>query len=205
MKLPTHKISLASPHDCYKQDLSISVADSVADSYLSEVRAGAEGGRLNRSLNARDVLPGSGWAPMLHPRLASTRALERFRNQVALNRLTERQISSVVALFEDRYDLWACETSPGAFRLVRKQLPVRRALEMEGLTGFRNNLSLALEAADVLLPILRALGERLSNLLSFLFVNLIGRSLGLIFRGIRQGLGMNKERVKGSAAATAVA
>lgn len=178
------------------------MADAVSDAYLAEARSGLEGGRLALQLNGRDILPGSSWAPMVHPRLGSTRTLERFRNQVALQRVLQRQYHSVVAIYEDRYDLWGFEPETGA--LLRRKLPVRRAPDMAALTGWRATLSMLLEALDVVLPMLRNIGDRISSVLSFFFVNLIGRSLGLIFRGVRQGLGLSSsENAEGSATSQA--
>lgn len=45
-----------------------------------------------------------------------------------------------------------------------------------------------LEAGDVLLPVARSCVARVSAAVSWLLVKLIGRALGLIFRGVRQSL-----------------
>ena len=48
--------------------------------------------------------------------------------------------------------------------------------------------SLLLEAVDIVGPLLQRAGRRLGDALSFLLVRLIGRSLGLIARGVRQSV-----------------
>ena len=50
-----------------------------------------------------------------------------------------------------------------------------------------------LEALDFLAPLLQRLGQRGSEAVSWLLVILIGRSLGLVFRGIRQSLRPRKK------------
>lgn len=60
--------------------------------------------------------------------------------------------------------------------------------ELEALTGWRYTVSLLLEAADVVLPIVRSCMARVSVAISWLLVKLIGRALGLIFKGVKQSL-----------------
>jgi hypothetical protein len=48
--------------------------------------------------------------------------------------------------------------------------------------------SLLLEAVDIVGPLLQRAGRRLGDALSFLLVRLIGRSLGLVARGVRQSV-----------------
>jgi hypothetical protein len=62
-------------------------------------------------------------------------------------------------------------------------------------------VSLLLEALDFVTPILQRVGRKAGEAISWLLSALIGRSLGLIFRGIKQSLGIRKggERNRGSA------
>ncbi|KAH7517527.1 hypothetical protein FEM48_Zijuj09G0074400 [Ziziphus jujuba var. spinosa] len=52
----------------------------------------------------------------------------------------------------------------------------------------RYYFSLFLELSDISMPLIRAVVNKVSNALSFFLVTLIGRSLGLIYTGIRQSL-----------------
>jgi len=54
--------------------------------------------------------------------------------------------------------------------------------------GRRYIYSLYLEFSDIVGPLLEALVKKLGEAVSFLLVRLIGRSLGLIFEGIRQSV-----------------
>lgn len=60
--------------------------------------------------------------------------------------------------------------------------------EVERLKGLRYAHSLGLEAMDVAAPLLQRLLGRLGDAVSWLLVRLIGRSLGLIYRGVRESL-----------------
>ncbi|KAL3691859.1 hypothetical protein R1sor_005510 [Riccia sorocarpa] len=152
------------------------------------------------------------WQTFLRPSILSTRSLERFRNEVALNGWLNQNFSSVVAMFEDRFELWtfqrrsipkADEKQAKSKRrpenreqdvespelvLTRVQLPARRSDELKALTGWRYYYSLYLEFSDVVGPILGMLLTRFGEAVSFLLIRLIGRSLGLVYQGIRQSV-----------------
>lgn len=133
--------------------------------------------------------------------------------QVALNGWLQKNFSSVVAMFEDRFELWTIQGTtisnqhpvkgnktkwqggqlkqkehPQELRFSWLQMPARRSRELKGLTGWRYYYSLYLEFSDIVGPLLQVLVLRLGDALSFLFVCLIGRSFGLIFKGIRQSV-----------------
>ena len=157
-------------------------------------------------------------AALLLPRLRPTRALERFRNEAALAAWADAQYTSVREMYEDRQPLWGVAPGMGtssSARLLRRELPVSRRAELDALTGWRRTVrrdagcmlvcaqmradshacvlallssSLLLEAADVVGPLLRRAGRRLGDALSFLLVQLIGRALGLVARGVRQSV-----------------
>lgn len=60
--------------------------------------------------------------------------------------------------------------------------------ELEALMGWKYTVSFMLEAADMVLPIFRSCMARVSAAISWLLVKLIGRALGLIYRGVKQSL-----------------
>ncbi|CAN7101794.1 unnamed protein product [Brassica rapa subsp. narinosa] len=67
-------------------------------------------------------------------------------------------------------------------------LPVKRTKELKALSGWRYYFSLFLELSDIGMPIIRVVLDKVSSVISFFLVTLIGRSVGLIFTGIRQSL-----------------
>lgn len=74
--------------------------------------------------------------------------------------------------------------------------------ELDDLRGWRSAVSFMLEFGDVATPLLRSLFSRLSAAVSWLLVTLIGRSLGLVFRGVRESFGgrSGKQEEKGNPA-----
>ncbi|XP_047091178.1 uncharacterized protein LOC124703018 [Lolium rigidum] len=147
----------------------------------------------------------------------STRQLQKQRNEVAINGWLHQYFESVVSMYEDRFELYvlrrrACDTPvdnqserTNWFRLAFQKpsasnpmdyvcispfsLPVRRTKELRALTGWRYYYSLVLELSDIALPFARVVVARVSAAVSYFWVSMIGRSLGLIFSGIRQSLG----------------
>lgn len=80
-------------------------------------------------------------------------------------------------------------------RLFTRQLFIRRTHELNALEGWQARLSTAMELGDVVAPIAVRLLQRLSRLLSWLLVSLVGGGLGLIYKGIRQSMsGSGKRR-----------
>nr|VDC68262.1 unnamed protein product [Brassica rapa] len=67
-------------------------------------------------------------------------------------------------------------------------LPVKRTKELKALSGWRYYFSLFLELSDIGMPIIKVVLDKVSSIISFFLVTLIGRSVGLIFTGIRQSL-----------------
>ena len=66
--------------------------------------------------------------------------------------------------------------------------------ELQGLKGWKAAVSLILEALDFAAPLVMQIGRKGSAAISWLLVALIGRSLGLIFRGVKQSLGMGPKQ-----------
>lgn len=147
----------------------------------------------------------------------STRELQKQRNEVAINGWLHQYFESVVSMYEDRFELYVlrrrAHESPvdnqdektnwwrPAFRKTSTStpldyvcispfsLPVRRTKELRALAGWRYYYSLVLELSDIAMPFARAVFSRVSAGVSYFWVSMIGRSLGLIFSGIRQSLG----------------
>ncbi len=86
--------------------MAVAAADAVAAGYLAEAGLGLDGGPARAA--GGGLAPGA-WPTYLHPRLANTRALERFRNQVpwlgswlgfCLHGALARVLSARVSLWE---------------------------------------------------------------------------------------------------------
>ena len=73
-------------------------------------------------------------------------------------------------------------------RLITRRLFVRRARELNSLSGWQTRMSTAMEIGDVVAPLLSRLFARVSRFVSWLLVSLVGRGLGLIYKGVRESL-----------------
>ncbi|XP_010482149.1 PREDICTED: uncharacterized protein LOC104760863 isoform X1 [Camelina sativa] len=83
----------------------------------------------------------------------------------------------------------AASSSPLRYSIITDfSLPVKRTKELKALSGWRYYFSLFLELSDIGMPIIRVVLDKVSSIISFFLVTLIGRSVGLIFTGIRQSL-----------------
>ncbi|KAF4347831.1 hypothetical protein F8388_009089 [Cannabis sativa] len=138
-------------------------------------------------------------------------------NQVALNQWLYQNLEAVVSMYEDRFDLCTLQrrlveeptNSPTENSwwkgLIQKKskiassslsyvslnhfsMSVKRTKELRALAGWRYYFSLFLELSDIGMPFVRAVINKVTDAISFFLVCLIGRSLGLIYTGIRQSL-----------------
>lgn len=76
----------------------------------------------------------------------------------------------------------------GGSDILTRRMYVRRTGELAALSGWRATLSTCMELGDVLAPVAAGIVDRLSSFVSWLLVSLIGRGLGLIYRGVRQSM-----------------
>lgn len=184
------------------EDLIIFLADKASALYLDLISTG-------------NPVCDTQWWNTLAYNVSSTRLLEKFRNEVALNGWLNENFRSVVAMFEDEFDLWILnskviisgndrsvkarkqsndqaksmkERERSQFVMGQHKLPARRVRELRALSGWRYYFSLYLEFSDICGPLLNKVLTKLGEGLSFLLVILIGRSLGLVYRGICQSV-----------------
>ncbi|KAK3193276.1 hypothetical protein Dsin_024586 [Dipteronia sinensis] len=188
------------------EDLVITLADGIASIYLELVSVD---GNLSSEINSL----GSVMCNL------STRALQKLRNEVALNLWVYQNVEAVVSMYEDRFDLCTLqsqliEDSSGDLQnlnyswwkklisrksgtvksalsyieIIGTSISVKRTMELRALTGWRYYFSLCLELSDISMPFIRVVFNKISDAISFFFVCLIGRALGLIYTGIRQSL-----------------
>jgi hypothetical protein len=140
----------------------------------------------NLSSTTTTSLESSWWPVFAHPRLASTRQLQRFSNRLLLSRWIDSTFHSVVAAYDDRLPLFTL-CAPGGLLRVR-QAPVRRAAELSALTGIRYYVSLILEAVDAAAPTLKMLWERATAAVAWLLTYGLGKGIGLVWKGLKIGV-----------------
>ncbi|XWS47107.1 hypothetical protein CRYUN_Cryun14cG0125100 [Craigia yunnanensis] len=191
--------------DSILEDLVITLADGIASTYLELISVD---GQLSDEVSSLGLAICN----------LSTRTLQRLRNEVALNQWLYQNLEAVVSMYEDRFDLYTLKSqlieekssdyaetyswwkkltlrkyesvSPSLHYVVINHfsMSVKRTKELRALTGWRYYFSLLLEFSDISMPMVRAIIYKVSNAISFFLVCLIGRSLGLIYTGIRQSL-----------------
>ncbi|KVI03818.1 hypothetical protein Ccrd_017878 [Cynara cardunculus var. scolymus] len=159
------------------EDMVITLAEGIASMYLELISVDSD---ISNEMNNLG----------LSLCTLSTRALQRLRNETRtivepsngkaekfgwLKNLNLRKSRPVTAPFR-------------AFVISYVSIPVKRTKELRALTGWRYYCSLFLESADIIMPFIRTLFAKISDAVSFFLVCLIGRSLGLIYTGIRQSL-----------------
>lgn len=118
-------------------------------------------------------------------RLISTREIERFRNNLSWKYRIENYIGEPKAIFESRYDLLVL-ASRG---IVKISIYAPRGQELAQLSGIQLAVTLVLETRDAIAPRLRAAVSFLGSGVVYVLTQVIGRAIGLIGRGILQGIG----------------
>ncbi len=127
---------------------------------------------------------------LLRPDLLSTRNLERLRNQLNAQQRWTSWVERPVQLYESRRQLFRLEA--GAIRLAELTEPRDRELRQLGWP--QQLVTLLLEARDAVAPQLQSLAKGLGDLVVVVLTQVIGRAIGLVGRGIAQGMGRNLNR-----------
>ena len=122
---------------------------------------------------------------LLRPELLVTRNLERLRNQLNAHQRWLNWIERPIELYESRRPLFRLE--PGAIQTVDLTEPRDRELRQQG--WLQQTVTLALEARDAIAPQLQSLVRAVGNLFVLVLTRVVGRAIGLVGRGIAQGMG----------------
>ncbi|MCG6138585.1 MAG: DUF3685 domain-containing protein [Nostoc sp. LLA-1] len=118
-------------------------------------------------------------------RLISTREIERFRNELSWKYRLNRYVNEPKAIFESSYELFVL--APRGIAKVTIYAP--RGQELAQLSGVPLLVTLLLEFRDAIAPRLQSLLAFVGSGIVFVLTKIIGRGLGLIGRGILQGIG----------------
>ncbi|MFN6461189.1 MAG: DUF3685 domain-containing protein [Nostoc sp. DedVER02] len=115
----------------------------------------------------------------------STREIERFRNDLSWKYRLRNYINEPKAVFESRYDLFVI--APRGIANTSVYAP--RNQELAKLSNIPLIVTLLLEFSDAIAPRLKSLLSFVGSGIVFILTQIIGRGLGLIGRGILQGIG----------------
>lgn len=121
---------------------------------------------------------------LYEPEFFTTRSMARFRNELSWRSRQFTYFLEPKAIFESRYRLWRLRDG----QIVRYQLYAPRLDELRELQGIPWLVTILLETRDALAPRLRSLLDFVGQGVVYVLTKVIGRGLGLIGRGIAQGL-----------------
>lgn len=124
--------------------------------------------------------------------LKSSRVLNKFRNQQRFSKFLFDNYRDVENIFSDRFELYGyyAETD----QLIKRTLFMQRVNELEKLRGLRYLVSIVLEALDVFVPILFQAWRNATKVATYLLVVVLGRSIGLVYRGIKDVVDDSRNR-----------
>lgn len=151
----------------------VRTAEQISGEVLS---LSAEWPELRRYLLREDLLP--------------TRNLERLRNQLNAQRRWLNWVERPIQLYESRRPLFCLR--PGG--IDRIDLTEPRDGELKRLGWPQQVVTLALEVRDALAPQAQNVVRALGDLFVVLLTRVVGRAIGLVGRGIAQGMGRSLGR-----------
>ena len=117
--------------------------------------------------------------------LISTREIERFRNNLSWKYRLNNYINEPKAIFESRYELFVF--APRG--IAKTSIYAPRTQELSKLSNIPLVVTLLLEFNDAIAPRIQSLVSIFGSGIVFILTQVIGRGLGLIGRGILQGIG----------------
>lgn len=129
-------------------------------------------------------------------RWLSTREMERFRNALSWKYRVLQWFVEPTDIFESQYRLITFSEAGLQYRRVYAP----RDLELKTLSGVPFMITLALETRDAIAPPLQAAVTILGRGIVFVLTQVIGRSIGLVGRGVLQGVGYVRGEVRSRAA-----
>jgi len=117
--------------------------------------------------------------------LLATREIERFRNDLSWKYRLEKYITDPQLIFESRHILLAFTD----YGIKRVSIYTPRNQELQQLEGVQLAVTLVLELQDAIAPRLKSAITFIGSGFIYVLTNVIGRGIGLIGRGVVQGIG----------------
>lgn len=126
----------------------------------------------------------------------SNRELTRFRNQLNWADRWEQALETPRSIYESQWPLLQFS----AEGIDRCQIYAPREQELQQLSGLQQTVTLVLEARDAIAPQVSSLIHWIGSGIVFVLTQLLGRGIGLVGRGVLQGIGsawQPDRRIKG--------
>ncbi len=127
---------------------------------------------------------------LLRPDLLATRNLERLRNQLNAQQRWTSWVDRPIQLYESRRPLYRLEQGS----ILTVDLTEPRDSELRQLGWLQQLVTLGLEARDALAPQLQSLVRGIGDLVVVVLTQVVGKAIGLVGRGIVQGMGRSLGR-----------
>jgi hypothetical protein len=118
-------------------------------------------------------------------KLLSSREITKFRNDLSWQYRLDKYWETPKSIFESQYRVYYI----GSKGLQSTALYFPRQTELEKLEGFPRFVTLGLEIRDAIAPRLRSVTGWLGEGFVYVLTQVIGRAIGLVGRGIIQGVG----------------
>ena len=123
----------------------------------------------------------------LNKELVSTRELERKRNHINTNNQLQNLFKKPVRLYESKRLYYTVKNNN-----IEKIITLEpRDDELKKLDWAQRQIAFIIELRDALAPQVQAIIQHLGDLIVLILTKVVGRSIGLIGRGIAQGMGRN--------------
>ena len=124
---------------------------------------------------------------ILNKELVSTRELERKRNQINTKNQIQNIFKKPVRLYESKRLYFTINNTK-----IEKIISLEpRDDELKDLDWIQRQIAFTVELRDALAPQVQAIIQYLGDLIVIILTKVVGRSIGLIGRGIAQGMGKN--------------
>ena len=127
---------------------------------------------------------------LLQDPLLATRQLDRLRNRLNTQVRWSEWVERPIQLYESQRTLFQLRQG----RIEPLFLTEPRDLELNQLGWWQRQVALLLETRDALAPQVQSLVSRLGDLAVVLLTQVLGRAIGLVGRGIAQGMGRSLGR-----------
>ncbi len=117
--------------------------------------------------------------------LISSREIARFRNDLSWRYRISQLLGEPQAIFESRYDLFVLSDTG----IKKTSIYAPRSQELQQLRGIQLAVTFAYEIRDAISPRLRTTIAWVGKGVVYVLTNVLGKSIGLVVRGVIQGIG----------------
>ncbi len=127
---------------------------------------------------------------LINPQLQSTRSFERFRNNINNYNRWHENIYMPIYFYESKREYIDIIDS----KFTRYYKNENREKELEDLDWFQKQVTLLVEIRDAIAPQLEIAVKYIGNLFVNFLTKVVGKAIGLIGKGILQGLGRSSSK-----------